>query len=577
MPSSRSPLSHVRSALQTTTGDAIIETLCDWGIEYVFGIPGDNVNGLLNGLYKHRSRIKFILVRHEENAAFMAIAHAKLTGKMAACLATSGPGAAHLTNGLFEAHRDKIPLLAITGNTESFNIGTDQVQEFNPHLTFGDCSVWNCVMGGVKNARIITASAIRAAYARSGPAVLSVPIDLGLAVLPKDAPMADSSFSKPSHFPDPLQIAQIAAALNKSERPVLLVGRGCHGLESKLIALADRLGAPIVKSLWGKECVSDFQPHVLGGIGLLGTRSSFEAMTHADCLLMLGTSFPSNDFLPQSEHCVTIQIDQDPFQIGKRYQIDLGVVGDVHLAVPMILESCAPHEDRTWLQHCQHAREDWNALMDKQAHSDRMPMRPQVMARALQECADENAIITTDSGANTVWMARNFLVNGRQRFIGSGLMGTMQCGLPYAIGAKFACPDRQVIACIGDGGFVMGMGEFMTAVAHELPIIVCIFNNGKLSLIKYEEEIAGVPEFGTHFRNPDFAKFAEACGGFGIRVEDPRDAVDAVREAIASRKPAIIDAIVEPNEVPFPPQLQRGQAAGFGVAFLREVFERIRE
>lgn len=577
MPISRSPLDQIRSAVQTTTGDAIIETLCDWGIEYVFGIPGDNIDGLMNGLYKHRDRINFVLVRHEENAAFMATAYAKLTGKMAACLAISGPGAAHLTNGLYEAHRDKIPLLALTGNTETFSIGTDQSQEYNPHLTFGDCSVWTCVLSGSKMARVITSSAIRAAYARSGPSVLSVPSDLSLERLPKGAARADSQFSRRSLIPDPGLMAQAIERLNRCERPVLLVGRGCHGLEGKLIALADRIGAPIIKSLWGKDCVSDFQPHVLGGIGLLGTRSSFEAMAHADCLLMLGTSFPYNDFLPQSEHCVTIQIDQDPFQIGKRYKIDLGVCADVHLAVPLLVEQCQRHDDRIWLEHCQKARDEWNALMERQAYSDRMPMRPQVMARALQECADEDAIITTDSGANTVWMARNFFVNGQQRFIGSGLMGTMQCGLPYAIGAKFACPDSQVIAAVGDGDFVMSMGEFTTAVANELPIVVCIFNNGKLGLIKYEEEVAGVPEFGVHFKNPDFAKFAEACGGFGIRVEDPNDAVDAVQAAIDSGKPAIIDAIVEPNEVPFPPKIQKGQATGFGIAFLREVFERIRE
>jgi pyruvate oxidase len=358
---------------------------------------------------------------------------------------------------------------------------------------------------------------------------------------------------------------------------VILVGRGCHGLESALLTLAEKVGAPIVKALWGKETVSDFDPHVLGGLGLLGTRPSVEAMADADLLLMLGTSFPYNDFLPHERGCVTIQIDQDPYQIGKRYPVTIGLCADVHLAVPMIVERCDRHEEREWLEWARRSREAWNKLMDQQATTMRTPMRPQVMARALQDCAAEDAIIATDSGANTVWMARNFFVNGRQRFIGSGLMGTMQCGLPYAIGAKFACPERQVLAGVGDGDFVMGMGEFTTAVKYELPIVVVVFNNSKLSLIKYEEAVAGVPEFGIHFHNPDFAKFAEACGGFGVRVEDPKDAQDAVRAAIASGKPAIVDAVVRPNEIPFPPKIERGQATGYGIAFLREMFAGIKE
>ncbi|MBO9539293.1 pyruvate oxidase [bacterium] len=577
MPISRSPLDQVRSGLQKTTGEAIIETLVDWGVEYVFGIPGDNVDGLVNGLIKHRDRIKFVLVRHEENGAFMATAYAKLTGKLAACLTTAGPGAAHLTNGLFEAHRDKIPLLALTGNTDSFNLGTDQNQEFNPFLTFGDCTVWNGVLGGSLNARIITASAIRAAYARSGPAHLSVPVDLGLEVLPKNAPRADHLFARPTHAPDPAAIAKVVEILDRAKRPVIFIGRGCQGLETSLVQLADKLGAPIIKALWGKEVVSDFDPHVLGGLGLIGTRPSVEAIADADLLLMLGTSFPYNDFLPHGSQCVSIQIDQDPYQIGKRYPVTFGLTADLHAAVPMILKACQYHESREWLARNQRSRAEWNAMMDRQSRSDRTPMRPQVMARALQDCAEDDAIIATDSGANTVWMARNFFVNGRQRFIGSGLMGTMQCGLPYAIGAKIACPERQVLAGVGDGDFVMGMGEFATAVQYDLPIVVVVFNNSKLSLIKYEEAVAGIPEFGIRFHNPDFAKFAEACGGFGVRVDDPRDAHDAVREAIASGKPAIVDAIVEPNEIPFPPKIERGQATGYGIAFLREIFAGIKE
>ncbi len=577
MPITRSPWSQVRSSLETTVGDAIIETLIDWGIDTVFGIPGDNADGLMGGLLKHRDRIRFVLVRHEENAAFMATAHYKLTGKMAACLTTAGPGAFHLINGLYEAFHDKIPVLALTGNADSFAIGTDQVQEFIPEKDFAGCTVWARMLAGAKNARIVTSSAIRTAYARSGPALLSVPVDIGLAVLPKEAPRADHQFSPPTLVPDPEMLARIVEALDRSERPILMIGRGTWGLGHALVQLADKLGAPILKALWGKESVSDDDPHVLGGLGLLGTRPSVEAVAQADLLLLLGTSFPYTDFLPDPGRCLVIQVDQDPSQIGKRYPVDLGLCADVHRLVPELLARARRHDDRRWLGGLQKSRAQWNALMERQATSDRTPMRPQVMARALRACAAEDAIIVTDSGANTVWMARNFFVNGRQRFIGSGLMATMQCGLPYAIGAKFACPDKQVIAGLGDGDFVMCMGEFTTAVKYQLPIVVCIFNNSKLALIKYEEMVAGVPEFGIHFINPDFVKFAEACGGFGVRVEDPRDAEDAVRAAIASGKPALIDAIVEPNEVPFPPKIERGQATGFGIAFLREQFAKITE
>jgi pyruvate oxidase len=575
MPITRSPWDQVRSSLETTVGDAIIETLIDWGIDTVFGMPGDNADGLLNGLVKNKDRIRFVLVRHEENAAFMATAYAKLTGRMAACLTTAGPGAFHLINGLYEAYHDKIPVLALTGNAASFDLGTDQAQEFSPEKDFAGCTVWARLMAGGKKARILTSLAIRTAYARSGPALLSVPMDIGLEVLPREAPMADHQFSRPIRIPDPEQLDRIVAAIDKSERPLLMIGRGCLGLGEELVRLAEKLGAPIIKALWGKEVVSDDHPHVLGGLGLLGTRASIEAVSQADLFLMLGTSFPYTDFLPQPERCVTIQVDQDPEQIGKRYPIHLGLCADVALTVPELNARCRRHADRGWLSELQTSRAQWNALMERQATSDRQPMRPQVMARALQACAEEDAIIVTDSGANTIWMARNFFVNGRQRFIGTGLLATMQCGLPYAIGAKFACPDKQVLVGMGDGGFVMCMGEFMTAVKYQLPIVVCIFNNSKLALIKYEEMAAGVPEFGVHFINPDFVKFAEACGGFGVRVEDPKDAEAAVRAAIASGKPALIDAIVEPNEIPFPAKVERGQATGFGIAFLREQFAKI--
>lgn len=577
MPLTRSPLDLIKTSARTITGEAIIETLIDWGIEYVFGLPGDNADGLIEGLYRHRDRINFVLVRHEENAAFMATAYYKVTGKMAACLTTAGPGAAHLLNGLLEAHRDKIPVLAMTGNAATFQIGTDQIQEYNPYTTFGDCTVFNSMVNGSKLAKLVTANAIRHALAHSGPALLSIPVDVGLEVFPKDGKAADTIFASRNADPEPQALSQVIEAFNHAKRPIILAGRGCWGLNDALIALSEKVGAAIIKPLWGKDAVSDFHPNVMGGLGLLGTRQSVEAVMKCDLLLMLGTSFPYDDFLPEGSDVVRIQVDQDPVQVGKRYRVDIGVCADVHRLVPLLLEHVEHKEDQSWLDELHQTRAEWNALMEKQEHSSRTPMRPQVVARALQDCAKEDAIIVLDSGANTTWMARNFFTNGRQRFIGSGLMGTMQCGLPYAIGAQIAYPQRQVLAGIGDGDFVMCMGEFTTAVKYQLPIIVTVFNNGKLGLIKYEEEVETIPEFGIHFHNPDFVKFAEACGGFGVRLEDPKDAHDAVRAAIASGKPAIIDAIVEPNEVSMPPKVEQGQATGFGIAFLREMMEKITE
>jgi pyruvate oxidase len=577
MPVNRSALQQIRTGLSKTTGEAVIETMADWGIQHVFGMPGDNADGLIDGLVKHQDRARFILVRHEENAAFMAAGYYKASGRMAACLTTAGPGAFHLINGLAEAYHDKIPMLALTGNTDTAMYGTDQIQEFHPERDFSGYTVWSHLMPGAKNARILTSMAIRAAKARSGPSLLSVPLDIGLMPLPDGAPPADTQFTPPTLEPDPQLIAQAVSLIDAASKPVIFIGRGCWGLERELTRLAETLGAPIIKALWGKEAVSDFDPHVLGGLGLLGTRASVEAIAGCDLLLLLGTSFPYNDFLPDPGSVTTLQIDQDPYQIGKRYPVSLGVCADVHKAIPMILERCKRQEDRSWIQSMQKAREQWNQLMERQARDPRTPMRPQAMARALQACAKDDAILTLDSGANTAWMARNFFANGRQRIMGSGLMGTMQCSLPYAIGAQFACPDKQVLCTTGDGGLVMCLGEFLTAVHYQLPLIVTVFNNSKLALIKYEEEVAGVPEFGIHFTNPDFVKFAEACGAFGVRVEDPRDAEEAVRAAIASGKPALIDALVEPNEVPFPPKIQQGQAMGFGIAFLREQFAKIRE
>lgn len=577
MPLSRSPWDQVRSNTEKTVGEAVIETLIDWGIDRVFGIPGDNVDGLLNGLYKHQDRIRFVLVRHEESAALMAIAHAKLTGRIAACLAIGGPGANHLINGLTEAYLDRVPLLALVGNTTTAGMGTDQLQEVQPELEFAACTVWNHSLLSARNARLVPSNAIRAAYAKRGPAMLTIPMDVGLEVLPRDTKATDCQYASPIIAPDSHDVRRIAAVLDQCRKPVLMVGRGCHGAGEAILQLAERIGAPIIKSLWGKEIISDFDPHVLGGLGYLGTRPSVEAIMGADLLLMLGTSFPYVEFLPKPGACVTIQIDDDPYQIGKRHPVDIGACSDVPLAVRQLLATCAPHLDRSWLNRCQAARKEWNALMDRQAHSERVPMRPQVVARALQDLAEDDAIITTDSGANLTWMARNFFVNGRQRFIGSGLLMTMQCALPYAIGAKLAFPDRQVIATLGDGSFTMGMGEFLTAVQYQLPIIVTVFKNGKLSLIKYEEEAVGLPEFGIQIANADFVKFAEACGAFGVRVERPEDVHDGIRAAMDAGKPAIVEAVVEPNEVPFPPMVQQGQATGFGIAFLREAFARVTE
>lgn len=577
MPVKRSAIQQIQTGLKKSTGEAVIETMADWGIQHVFGVPGDNADGLIDGLVKHRDRARFILVRHEENAAFMATGYYKASGKMAACLTTAGPGAFHLINGMAEAYHDKIPMLALTGNTDTTTYGTDQIQEFKPERDFAGCTVWSHLMPGAKNARILTSSAIRAALARSGPSLLSVPLDVGLMPLPDNAPPADTQFTPPMLQPDPQKMTRMIELINQAKKPVIFVGRGSWGLDRELSRLAELLGAPIVKALWGKDAVSDFDPHVLGGLGLLGTRPSVEALSGCDLLLLLGTSFPYNDFLPEPGSVTTVQVDQDPYQIGKRYPVTLGVCADVHQVVPILLEGCQRQEDRSWIQDMQKAREQWNQLMEKQARDPRTPMRPQAVARALQACAKDDAILTLDSGANTAWMARNFFANGRQQIMGSGLMGTMQCSLPYAIGAQFACPERQVLCTTGDGGLVMCLGEFLTAVHYELPIVVTVFDNSKLALIKYEEQVAGVPEFGIHFTNPDFVKFAEACGVFGVRVEDPKDAEDAVKAAIASGKPAIVQAIVEPNEVPFPPKIQEGQATGFGIAFLREQFAKIRE
>src|SRR6059058_4286759 len=462
-----------------TAADVLVEGIIDWGVDTVFGLPGDGINGIMEALRKRQDRVRFIQVRHEEAAAFMACAYAKYTGRLGCCLATSGPGGIHLLNGLYDAKLDQAPVLAITGQTYS--------------------------------------------------------------------------------------------VLNEAKRPVLLVGQGARGATEEVIEIADKLGAPIVKALLGKEVVPDDHPLCTGGLGLLGTTPSVEAMEECDALLIIGSSFPYMEYLPNPSDAKGVQIDDKADRIGLRFPIEIGLVGDAKTTTAALSSFIKRKRKHKLLDKAQKGMKDWWKLMATQGTADGAgPIKPQRVAWELSQLASDDAIISTDSGTITTWIARHFKMRGTQKFSCSGNLATMAPGLPYAIAAKLAFPKRQSIAFVGDGGFTMLMGEFLTAVKYNLPIVVVIIKNNTLGQIKWEQIVfLGNPEYGCELHNPNFAKYADACGGLGWTVEKPEEIRPTLEHALNSGKPSIVEVVVDPFEPPMPPKVTAKQALHFAEALAK--------
>jgi pyruvate dehydrogenase (quinone) len=551
-----------------TAGDVLVETIMKWGVDTVFGIPGDGINGLIESFRKYRERVRFIQVRHEEAAAFAACGYAKFTGRLGCCIATSGPGGIHLLNGLYDAKLDGVPVLAITGLQFHDLLDTQTQQDVELDKLFMDVAKYNCRVMGAAHMENVVELACRTALTYHGVAHVTVPVDFQ-SVPVKSAARSERNlphhvsemWADSAHIPSDEALQRAAALLNAGKKPVILAGRGALGARKELEEVAEILGAPIAKPILGKACVPDESSYCTGGVGLLGTRPSQEALEGCDTLLIVGSSFPYIEFYPKPGQARCVQIEIDPPKIGLRYPVEVGLVGDSLRVLRRLIPLLDRNPDRAWLERAQKSKEEWMKLMEERGTRQDMPMKPQVVAHELGKRLEDDAIIATDSGTVTTWVARHVLIRENQMFSLSGNLATMACGVPYAIGAQAAYPERQVVAFVGDGAFTMLMGELATAVKYQLPIKVVVIKNNSLGQIKWEQMVfLGNPEYVCDLQPIDFAAFARACGAQGFSIERPEECGRMLDEALNTPGPVVIEAIVDPHEPPMPPKVKVEQA-----------------
>jgi pyruvate dehydrogenase (quinone) len=563
--------------MKPTASDILIDAIHDWGVNVVFGLPGDGINGIMEALRKRSDKIRFVQVRHEEAAAFMACGYAKFTGKLGVCLATSGPGGIHLLNGLYDAKLDGQPVLAITGLQYHDLIHTFTQQDVELDKVFMDVALYNTRIMGPEHAENVADLACRTALSYRGVSHITIPVDMQEAQVdpkrmsPRNVPHHTSDVCAIGvQVPPETDLERAAYVLNSGKRIAILVGRGALNATDELELLAETLGAPIIKALLGKAAVPDFSPYTTGGIGLLGTRPSQEALEQCDTLLMIGTSFPYIEFLPKPGRAHAVQIEIDPARIGLRYPVEVGLVGDSRRTLQRLLPMLKRNRYRKFLERAQAGMKRWWETMEEYGTRTDKPMKPQVVAWELGKRLSDNAIVACDSGTIATWWARQIPVKRGQMHSVSGNLATMACGLPYAIAAQIAYPDRQCVAFVGDGGFSMLMAEFATCVKYRLPVKIFIIKNNTLGQIKWEQMVfLGNPEYGCDLHPIDFALFAEACGGLGLRLGDPKDCGPVVEQALNTPGPVIVEAVVDPFEPPMPPKITTKQARKFAESLLR--------
>ena len=549
-----------------TGGDILVETLIDWGVNTIFGIPGDGINGVFEALRERQDKVRFIQVRHEEAAAFAACAYAKFTGRLGVCLATSGPGGIHLLNGIYDAKLDNQPVLAITGAQHHDLIETYTQQDVALDKLFMDATAYSVRVMGPAHVEAVVEQACRTALAYRQPTHVMIPVDF------QSQPVKDRSERNVAHhvsnimarggqLPDPEMLQRAADILNQAEKPFILAGRGSIGARDELIALAERLQAPIGKPLLGKEAVPDESPYTTGGVGMLGTRPSQEAMESCDTLVIVGSSFPYIEYYPKPGKAKAVQIELDPKRVGLRYPVDVGLVGDSKTVLTELLPLLKKNDSGKFLDAAQKSMRDWRELMNKRGTRDTKPMKPQVVTHELNKLLDDDAIVITDSGTITAMTARHVDMRGDMQFSCSGTLASMACGLPYAIGAATAFPDRQVVAVIGDGSAAMLMGDFVTLRKYNLNAKIIVIKNNALGQIKWEQMVfLGNPEYGCELEPIDFVKVAEGCGIGAVSIDDPARCGEQLREALASPGPCLIEAVVDPYEPPLPPKIEAKQA-----------------
>ncbi len=564
-----------------TVADLLVERLIDWGVDTVFSLPGDGINGIYEALRTRQDRIKLILVRHEESAAFAACGYAKFTRRLGVCLATSGPGGIHLLNGLYDAKCDGQPVLAITGHTFHDLIGTHYQQDVDLNKLFGDVAAYSERVMSAAHVGNVVDSAVKTAISRRTVAHVTIPKDI------QDWNMDDerSKANIPQHsgdlYSDPLPlpsqrlIDKAVEVIRSGHKIAILAGRGCLGAKPEILALAELLGAPIVKPLLGKGLVPDDHPLTTGGIGLLGTAPSQEVLEECDTLIIAGSSFPYLEFYPKPGQARAIQIDLDAGRIGLRYPVEVGLVGHCWDVLRALLPLLQRKTDRRFLESAQQKMARWNELMEERGTRMDTPLKPQVVVRALNEFLANDAIICCDTGTVTTWAARHIRMKGDMEFSASGTLASMGNGLPYSLAAGIAHPGRQVVCIAGDGGFTMLMGELATLVKYALPVKIIVLKNNLLGMIKWEQlAFEGNPQYGVELHPIAFAAFAQSCGAAGLTVDDPHQVRPVLSQAFAMQGPVVVQAVIDPLEPPLPGKITTDQAWQFVKAIGRGTEDR---
>jgi pyruvate dehydrogenase (quinone) len=554
-----------------TVAKSLVKTLLEAGIKRIYGIVGDSLNGITDAIRREKT-IRWIHVRHEEVAAFAAGADAHVTGELAVCAGSCGPGNLHLINGLFDCHRNGVPVLAIAAHIPSGEIGSDYFQETHPEFLFRECSYYCQLVSTPAQMPRALETAMTTAIARRGVAVIVLSGDVALQSGKHLS--APATYQKPvSALTRPLDrdLDRLADLLNGSNRVTLLCGSGCAGAHDELLKLGETLKAPMVHALRGKEYVEYDNPYDVGMTGLIGFASGYYAMLGCDALLMLGTDFPYRQFYPTGAKIVQVDIRGE--KLGNRAPLTMGLVGDVQSTIAALLPRLREKTNRTFLdqalRHYQTSRKELDDLATGRA--GHKPIHPQYLTRMLSDAAAQDAIFTCDVGTPSVWAARYLKMNGQRRLLGSFNHGSMANAMPQAIGAQAAFPGRQVISLSGDGGFTMLMGDLLTLAQMDLPVKVVVFHNAKLGFVDLEQKVAGYLPTGVDLKNPDFAKMAEAAGIHGIHVEDPADLEQAIKRTLAHRGPALLDVMTSPQELAMPPRIELEQAYGFSLFMLKAV------
>ncbi|MBV8888217.1 MAG: pyruvate oxidase [Alphaproteobacteria bacterium] len=542
------------------TADIVVETLIAWGATHAFGVVGDGINSIIEALRRRQDRIRYIGVRHEEAAAFMACGFAKHTGRLGVCIGTTGPGAIHLLNGLYDAHFDGAPVVALTGTTFHdlkglrYQQGVDTVKLMEP------VALYNVEISGPEHAIIVANRACRAALGDRGVAHLTIAKDVQMMKRSADkrsmrnpGARTSSSWLPPISAPAADQLKAAADILNAGSRVAVLVGQGALPARDEVTRLADTLGAPVAKALLGKAVLPDDSPLTTGGIGDLGTAPSSWAMKACDTVLILGSTMPWEEYYPTPGQARGIQVDLKPDRLGLRYPVEIGLTGDVKATLQGLLPLLQQKGDRSFLQEAQRRVAEWNALLEQVESTPRSPLRPQMVIRAVSDLMADDAVISLDCGANTHFAARCIRLRANQRLTGTGMLASMAPGLPFAIAGRLAYPDRQSVAIVGDGGFAQLMAELTTAVAHDLPVKIILLKNNSLAEVTFEQQEIGNPVFGCDLSSIDFVAYAQACGAEGYRCAKPEEVRPAIQAALASPKPALVEAVVDAGEKPEKP------------------------